>query len=180
MRTLLSSPHFWGILTLLIAAAVIVGSVWILKYSYSLILPEDYGKLKNKFGTPLKSIDIMIKRVPLPEILCFLGIHYIHLNAPDTGKVDIYGDKIVFSAQNYALVINTKDPDFAKKVYIEQPYVTISNFENPSSYIDISCDCPMAAQACFNATSSRSCTLIFLAPSPTAPEVTINTSFPIL
>ncbi len=129
MRTLLSSPHFWGILTLLIAAAVIVGSVWILKYSYSLILPEDYGKLKNKFGTPLKSIDIMIKRVPLPEILCFLGIHYIHLNAPDTGKVDIYGDKIVFSAQNYALVINTKDPDFAKKVYIEQPYVTISNFE---------------------------------------------------
>ena len=129
MRTLLSSPHFWGILTLLIAAAVIVGSVWILKYSYSLILPEDYGKLKNKFGTPLKSIDIMIKRVPLPEILCFLGIHDIHLNAPDTGKVDIYGDKIVFSAQNYALVINTKDPDFAKKVYIEQPYVTISNFE---------------------------------------------------
>ncbi len=129
MRSLLSSPHFWGILTLLIAVATIAGGVLLLKYSYRLILTEDYGKLNNKFGLPLKSIDIMIKRVPLPKFICFFGVRYIELNAPDTGKVDIYDDKIVFSTQNYALVINTKDPDFTKKVYVEQPYVTLSNFE---------------------------------------------------
>ena len=127
-RVLLSSPYFWGVLTLLAAVAIIAGSAWLLNCCYKLILPEDYSALKYKFGAPLKSMDIMIKLVPLPEPVSFWGNCYIHLTAPATGKVDIYEDIIVFSAQNNALVINKNDPDFTKKVYMDPPFVTVSDF----------------------------------------------------
>jgi hypothetical protein len=64
--------------------------------------------------------------------------------------------------------------------YSKRKWANAVIVSNPSSYIDISLLCPIAAHACFNAVPSVLSSPRRFLPRPTAPEVIIITSFPLL
>lgn len=129
MSNLYTSPYFWGILTFVIAVLICIFCVFLLKFCYRLCLPDNYKLLKSKFGKPEKSLNIKIHRIPLPEFVWSSGIYYISLSYPDKGLIDFYKDKLIVSVGNNALCIYYNDEDFYKKLFIEPPYLTISDFK---------------------------------------------------